>query len=84
MGLLPDVLPGYQSLQGSTSQASTAAADAPGLDLLAMFDAAAAGKLSALYVVGSNPIKRYGIDPAALKSTPSSSSRISSLPRRPH
>jgi NADH-quinone oxidoreductase subunit G len=34
-----------------------------------MFDAAAAGNLSALYVVGSNPIKRYGIDPATLKST---------------
>ena len=69
MGLLPDVLPGYQSLQGSTIASEYGAADAPGLDLLAMFDAAAAGKLSALYVVGSNPIKRYGIDPAALKST---------------
>jgi NADH-quinone oxidoreductase subunit G len=69
MGLLPDVLPGYQSLQGSTIASEYGAADAPGLDLLAMFDAAAAGKLSALYVVGSNPIKRYGIDPATLKST---------------
>jgi NADH-quinone oxidoreductase subunit G len=69
MGLLPDVLPGYQSLKGSTLASEYAAADAPGLDLLAMFDAAAAGSLSALYVVGSNPVKRYGIDPAALKST---------------
>ncbi len=69
MGLLPDVLPGYQSLEGSTIANEYAAADTPGLDLLAMFDAAAAGKLSALYVVGSNPIKRYGIDPATLKST---------------
>jgi NADH-quinone oxidoreductase subunit G len=69
MGVLPDVLPGYQSLQGSTIASEYGAADAPGLDLLAMFDAAAAGKLSALYVVGSNPVKRYGIDPAALKST---------------
>jgi NADH-quinone oxidoreductase subunit G len=69
MGLLPDVLPGYQSLAGSTIASEYGAADAPGLDLLAMFDAAAAGKLSALYVVGANPIKRYGIDPAALKST---------------
>jgi NADH-quinone oxidoreductase subunit G len=34
-----------------------------------MFDAASTGALSALYVVGSNPVKRYGIDPAALKST---------------
>jgi NADH-quinone oxidoreductase subunit G len=69
MGLLPDVLPGYQSLQGSTIASEYAAADTPGLDLLAMFDAAAAGNLSALYVVGSNPIKRYGIDPSTLKST---------------
>jgi NADH-quinone oxidoreductase subunit G len=69
MGVLPDVLPGYQSLQGSTIASEYGAADAPGLDLLAMFDAAAAGNLSALYVVGSNPIKRFGIDPTALKST---------------
>ena len=69
MGLLPDVLPGYQSLAGSTIANEYASADAPGLDLLAMFDAAAAGNLSGLYVVGSNPIKRYGIDPATLKST---------------
>jgi len=69
MGVLPDVLPGYQSLKGSTIASEYSAADAPGLDLLAMFDAAAASKLSALYVVGSNPVKRYGIDPATLKST---------------
>ena len=74
MGLLPDVLPGYQSLAGSMIATEYVAADGPapkeaGLDLLAMFDAAAAGKLSALYVVGSNPIKRYGIEPSALKST---------------
>jgi NADH-quinone oxidoreductase subunit G len=69
MGVLPDVLPGYQSLKGSTLASEYGAADTPGLDLLAMFDAATAGKLSALYVVGSNPIKRFNIDPAALKST---------------
>jgi NADH-quinone oxidoreductase subunit G len=69
MGVLPDVLPGYQSLKGSTLASEYGVADAPGLDLLAMFDAASAGKLSAMYVVGSNPVKRYGIDPAALKST---------------
>jgi NADH-quinone oxidoreductase subunit G len=69
MGVLPDVLPGYQPLKGSTLASEYGVADAPGLDLLAMFDAAAAGKLSALYVVGSNPVKRFGIDPAALKST---------------
>jgi NADH-quinone oxidoreductase subunit G len=69
MGVLPDVLPGYQSLKGSTLASEYGAADAPGLDLLAMFDAASAGKLSALYVVGANPIKRFGIDTAALKDT---------------
>jgi NADH-quinone oxidoreductase subunit G len=69
MGVLPDVLPGYQSLKGSTLASEYGVADAPGLDLLAMFDAAGAGTLSALYVVGSNPVKRFGIDPATLKNT---------------
>ncbi|MGA7155594.1 MAG: molybdopterin-dependent oxidoreductase [Acidobacteriaceae bacterium] len=74
MGLLPDVLPGYQPLASSSiaTEYNTPAQPgpvSPGLDLLAMFDAAAANKLSALYIVGSNPIKRYGIDPATLKST---------------
>jgi NADH-quinone oxidoreductase subunit G len=69
MGLLPDVLPGYQSLAGSTIASEYGAADAPGLDLLAMFDAAATGDLAALYVVASNPIKRFGIDAAALANT---------------
>ncbi len=69
MGVLPDVLPGYQPLSGSALAAEQHTPATAGLDLLAMFDAASAGNLSALYVVGSNPIKRYGIDPAALKST---------------
>jgi NADH-quinone oxidoreductase subunit G len=41
----------------------------PGLDLVEMFDAAERSELAALYVVGANPIARYGIDPAALKNT---------------
>ncbi len=69
MGLLPDVLPGYQSLAASTLASEYGGADAPGLDLLAMFDAASAGNLAALYVVGSNPIRRYNIDPASLANT---------------
>ncbi len=69
MGVLPDVLPGYQPLRGSSLAGEYGASQAPGLDLLAMFDAAAAGNLSALYVVGSNPVKRFGIDAAALRST---------------
>jgi NADH-quinone oxidoreductase subunit G len=69
MGMLPDVLPGYQSLKGSTLASEYGAADAAGLDLLGMFDAAAAGELSALYVVGANPVKRFGIEPSTLKNT---------------
>ena len=65
MGVLPDVGPGYQA--PGTSEFTTSAK--PGLDLLAMFDAAQAGKLSALYVVGSNPVKRFGVDPAVLENT---------------
>jgi NADH-quinone oxidoreductase subunit G len=71
MGLLPDMLPGYQPyatgvLAGDYSVNSRPAPTQAGLDLLAMFDAAAAGDLAALYVVGSNPIARYNVDPAAL------------------
>ena len=74
MGLLPDALPGYQPLSGSALATEYTAPTGlspqkPGIDLLAMFDAATRGDLSALYVVGSNPIKRFGIDPFALKST---------------
>jgi NADH-quinone oxidoreductase subunit G len=69
MGLLPDALPGYQPISGSALATEYSAPPQAGLDLLAMFDAATAGKLSALYVVGSNPIKRFGIDPSALKET---------------
>jgi len=70
MGLLPDALPGYQPLDGGNALAHELnAPSAPGLDLLGMFDAAAAGSLAALYVVGSNPIARYNIDPAVLEKT---------------
>jgi NADH-quinone oxidoreductase subunit G len=72
MGLLPGLLPGYVPL----SQAGAFAEEygdglptAPGMDLVEMFDAAGRGELAALYVVGSNPVSRYGIDPAALKKT---------------
>src|SRR5262249_61185990 len=38
---------------------------AAGLTIPAMAEAATAGKLKALYVVGANPIGRFGIDPFA-------------------
>ena len=68
MGLLPDLLPGYVAV-GSDGFAEYGAPTAPGLDMLEMFDAAAAGRLAGLYVVNSNPVLRYGIEAAALKST---------------
>ncbi len=69
MGLLPDMLPGYMPAAGAAKFGEYAIPDAAGLDLLGIFDAAANGDLSALYVVGSNPISRYGVDPSALKNT---------------
>ena len=49
---------------GSTTIPTTA-----GLNLLQMVDAAKEGRLKALYVVGSNPVARYNIDPFALSKT---------------
>jgi len=57
MGLYPDLLPGYQPAQEK------------GLNLLQMFDAASKGKLDALYVVGSNPVRRFNLPPDALANT---------------
>ena len=68
MGLLPDLLPGYTAA-GDARFAEYAAPATKGIDMLEIFDAAAAGNLSALYVVGANPVLRYGINAAALKST---------------
>jgi NADH-quinone oxidoreductase subunit G len=57
MGLYPDLLPGY------------APSAEKGLNLLQMMDAAAQGKLAALYVVGANPVARYNIAADSLKNT---------------
>ena len=72
MGLLPDMLPGYQPLTGSAlaeEYAPLGATGQPGLDLLAMFNAAQAGSLAALYGVVANPISRFSVDPSALANT---------------
>ncbi len=72
MGLLPDMLPGYTPVSGAsafTQEYGSSLPASPGLDLLQMFDAAAAGNLGALYVVGANPVSRYGLDPSSLRNT---------------
>jgi len=70
MGLLPDMLPGYTPIAaGGSLAAEYNIASEPGLDMLEIFDAAGAGDLSALYVVGANPVARFGVDPKALKNT---------------
>jgi NADH-quinone oxidoreductase subunit G len=66
MGLYPDLLPGYDAV--STSQTFHQEWEIPqaaGLNAFEMVKAAQAGKLKALYVVGSNPIGRLQIDPFA-------------------
>ena len=69
MGLLPDMLPGYTPAEGAANFGEYVIPNAAGLDLLGIFDAAASGNLSALYVVGSNPVARYGVDATSLKDT---------------
>jgi NADH-quinone oxidoreductase subunit G len=72
MGLLPGLLPGYVPVASPgvfAEEYGGALPQAPGLDLVEMFDAAERGDLAALYVVGSNPLSRYGIEPAVLKKT---------------
>ncbi len=67
MGLYPDLLPGYRPTSGSSEfhQEWGEIPAVPGLDLLGMIEAGKAGKLKALYVVGSNPVGRMGVDPFA-------------------
>ena len=65
MGLYPDLLPGYQPVSegGPFRHEWGALPPEKGLNLPEMVEAAKAGKLKALYVVGSNPVGRLGIDP---------------------
>ncbi len=69
MGLYPDLLPGYAPVDSATKFHEKWLDEIPkaaGLNLLQMADAAKEGKLKVLYVVGSNPVARYNIDPFAL------------------
>ncbi len=75
MGLLPDLLPGYTPLAGNgpfaeyITRENAADLKTAGLDMLQIFEAASRNELSALYVVGANPVSRYSIDPASLTNT---------------
>ncbi len=67
MGLLPDFLPGYARVSDGPERSRFAKLwgvanlpAQPGLTARQMIDAAANGKLKALYVVGANPAKTFG------------------------
>ncbi len=67
MGVYPDLLPGYHPVAGNSAfhEEWGNISQVPGLDLAGMVEAGKAGKLKALYVVGSNPVGRLKIDPFA-------------------
>ncbi len=70
MGLYPDLLPGYASVANAQSafhQEWRGISPQPGLSLQQMLEAAREGKMHALYVVGSNPVARYAVDPFILQ-----------------
>jgi len=70
MGLLPDQLPGYVPVTAPGAFAEYPGLPAtPGKTLQEMMNAAASDELGALLVVGSDPVKKLGVDPAALKNT---------------
>ena len=67
MGLLPHLLPGYASVGDAEARKQfgalwrTALPEKPGLDARGMLSAASSGQLRALYVVGANPVKTFGL-----------------------
>ena len=66
MGALPDRLPGYAYLDNKSAVETlekrwgTKLSSKPGLTAPRMIEAAQAGRLGALYVVGANPLAHYG------------------------
>jgi len=70
MGLYPDLLPGYPPVSEGIAFRERWDAQFPteqGLNLLQILEACKDGLLRALYVVGSNPLDRYYVDPFALR-----------------
>ena len=66
MGLLPDCLPGYARVGVAAARErfgklwGAALSVRSGLNAIQMLEAAAAGRLKALYVVGANPFRTFG------------------------
>ena len=70
MGLLPDLLPGYETDRKRWSEGWGATIpEKPGMNLRQMVEAAQSGLLSVLYVVGSEPVKDYAIDVSSFLNT---------------
>jgi len=72
MGLYPDLLPGYVPVGSGArfhEEWGAPLPPEPGMNLLQMAEAAKAGRLKALYIVGANPVARFNIDPFALSKT---------------
>ena len=89
MGVLPDRLPGYAPLADASERARFGKLwggeipSTPGMTAREMMEAAVAGKLKALYVVGANPLKTFDVSAAAIASAGSncSSCRTCSSPK---
>jgi NADH-quinone oxidoreductase subunit G len=70
MGQLPDMLPGYVPVSDANARQKLGALwggklpEKPGMDARAMMAAAVKGQLKALYVVGANPMKTFGVSAA--------------------
>jgi NADH-quinone oxidoreductase subunit G len=71
MGLYPDLLPGYRRVAdtGKFHKEWGNIPPTPGMTFPEMVDAAKAGKLKALYVVGANPAVRFSVDPFVFSNT---------------
>jgi NADH-quinone oxidoreductase subunit G len=71
MGQLPDTLPGHVAVSDANAREKFAALwgaklpEKPGMDARGMLAAAAKGQLHALYVVGANPVKTFGVSATA-------------------
>jgi NADH-quinone oxidoreductase subunit G len=67
MGVLPDRLPGYAAISDATARDrfaklwGAAPPASAGMSAREMMAAAQAGNLKALYVIGANPVKTFGI-----------------------